>query len=150
MFMSKYLREKWFIVKSIWNRINFQITYSFHQTFWWTMFRQNVAISKFENKLTWKNCTNCVITCHNSLIYKTSLKSTLSRCRWKNDCNEWWKKWCHENEHTIDSISIEAMNVMKRLKKRKNCVEYSLIHKIKKIEKLIFIWMITNKKSYAK
>ena len=137
-------------MKSNQNKINFQITYSFHQTFWWTMFRQKIVISKFESRSTWKNCTNCVITCHNSLIYKTSLKSTLSHCRWKNGCNGRWKKWCRESEHTINSIFIEIMNAAKRLKKWKNYVKYLLIHKTKKIEKFIFMQMTTNKKSYAK
>ena len=123
-------------MKSNWNKINFQITYSFHQTFWWTTFRQKIVISKLENRLTWKNCTNCVITYHNSLIYKTSRRSTLSHCRWKNDCNEWWKKQCHENKHTINSIFIKMMNAAKRLKKWKNCVKCSLIYKIKKLKYL--------------
>ena len=137
-------------MKSNQNKINFQITYLFHQTFWWAAFKQNVVISKFKNRLTWRNCTNYLMTCHNLLIYKTLLKSTLSRCRWRNDCSECWKKWCHKNEHIINSISIETMNAAKRLKKWKNCVKYSLIHKIKKIEKFIFTQTITNKKSYAK
>ena len=114
------------------------------------MFKRKIIISELENKSTWKNCTNCVITCRNPLIYKTSLKSTLSRCHWKNDCNEQWKKRCHKNEHTINSISIEIMNAMKRLKKQKNYVKYSLIHKIKKIERFIFTQMIANRRSYTK
>ena len=35
-------------------------------------------------------------------------------------------------------MSIEAMNAARWLKKMKNCVEYSLIYKIKKIEKIYF------------
>ena len=106
-------------MKSNWNGINFQITYSFHQAFWWTAFKQNIIISKFKNKSTWKNYTNYVMTCCNPLIYKTSLKSTLSRCCWKNECNEWWKKRCRENEHIINSTSIETMCAAKGLKKWK-------------------------------
>ena len=142
--------KNWFIVKSNWNEINFQITYSFHQAFWWTAFRQKVVISGLENRSTWRNYTNCVKTCRNPLIYKTSLKSTLSRCRWKNDCNGRWKKRCRESEHTIDSTSIKTMNAMRRLKKRKNCVKYSSIHKIKKIERFIFTRMTANRRSYTK
>ena len=114
------------------------------------MFKWNVVISEVKNILTWKNCTNCVITCHNSLIYKTSLRSRLSRCRWKNDCNEWWKKWYHDNKHTINSIFIETMNATRRLKKWKNCVKYSLIYKMKKIEKFISTQTIANKRLYTK
>ena len=36
------------------------------------------------------------------------------------------------------------------IKKSKNYVKYSLIHKMKKIQKLIFMRMIANKKSYTK
>ena len=142
--------KNWFIVKSNWNKINFQITYSFHQAFWWTAFRWKIAVPEFENKSTWRNYTNCVKTCRHPLIYKTSLKSTLSRCRWKNDCNERWKKRCHENEHTINSTSIETMNAARLLKKWKNCVKYSPIHKMKKIERLTFTRTITNRRSYTK
>ena len=81
---------------------------------------------------------------------QTSFESMFSRCRWKNDCNKWWKKQCHENNHIINSFFIETMNATKWLKKQKNCVEYSLIYKIKKIEKFIFTWITANRKSYTK
>ena len=42
----------------------------------------------------------------------------------------------------INSIFIEMMNAMKWLKKWKNCVKCSLIYRIKKTEKFIFIQMI--------
>ena len=42
------------------------------------------------------------------------------------------------------------MNATKRLKKKKNCVKCSSIHKIKKIARLIFTQTIANKKSYTK
>ena len=68
----------------------------------------------------------------------------------KNDCNGRWKKWCRQNKYIINSTSIEIVNPAKRLKKRKNYVKYSSIHRMKKIEKFIFMWMITNRCSYTK
>ena len=78
------------------------------------------------------------------------VRLTLSRCRWKNGCNGRWKKQCCENECMINSILIETMNAMKWLKKWKNCVKCSLIYKMKKIEKFIFMRTTANKKSYRK
>ena len=98
----------------------------------------------------WKNCTNCVLTCRNLLICRILPKSTLSRCRWKDDCNERWKKQCHENKHMINSSSIEVMNAAKWLKKRKNCVARSSNRRMKRIERLTSTQTIANKRLYTR
>ena len=114
------------------------------------MFKQNVIMLKHNNKLTWKNYTNCVITFHYSLAYKTLQKLTILRCHWKNDCKKRRKKQCHKNEHTINSNLIETKNVTKRSKKRKKCVKHWSTRKLKITERFISAQTILNKKLYTK